>query len=144
MRFRIRRVAMSLLFLAGYAAAPADQAEVKAASPTAPPPAAGAPPPPTAPAPPTPPVLTPPSAPAPVAKPPTPVPVTPALRERLAIKTLLANLREGPGTRARIVGVLKQGTRVEVLEEKEQWYRVRIEDGREGWIAESVTSAPAR
>ena len=79
-----------------------------------------------------------------MAQPPTRVPAAPAPRERLAIKTSLANLREGPGTRARIVGVLKQGTRVEVLEEKEQWYRVRAEDGREGWIAESVTSAPAR
>ncbi|HKZ08564.1 MAG TPA: SH3 domain-containing protein, partial [Methylomirabilota bacterium] len=68
----------------------------------------------------------------------------PEPKEKLAIKTSFANLREGPGNRARIIGVLKQGTRLEVLEERDQWFRVRVEDGREGWVAESVTSAPAR
>jgi N-acetylmuramoyl-L-alanine amidase len=69
---------------------------------------------------------------------------SPEPREALAIKTSLANLRETPGSKGRIIGVLKQGTRVEVLEEKDQWFRVRVEDGREGWVAESVTTGTAR
>ena len=73
-----------------------------------------------------------------------PAPPAQEPKEKLAIKTSLANLRAAPGNRAKIIGVLKQGTRLEVLEERDQWFRVRVEDGREGWVAESVTSAPAR
>ena len=54
--------------------------------------------------------------------------------------TDLANLREGPGTKAKILRVLRKGTTVTVLEEKDQWFRVRLDDGREGWIAESVAA----
>jgi SH3-like domain-containing protein len=68
----------------------------------------------------------------------------PEPKESLAVKTSFANLRQAPGNKAKIIGVLKQGTRLEVQEEREGWYRVRVEDGREGWVAESVTSAPAR
>jgi hypothetical protein len=58
----------------------------------------------------------------------------------LHIKTDLANFREGPGTKAKILRVLRKGTPVIVLEEKDQWFRVRLDDGREGWIAESVAA----
>jgi uncharacterized protein YgiM (DUF1202 family) len=92
------------------------------APPPAPPPAALTPAPPAAP----------PSAPAPAEKP----------RQTRVIGTDLANFREQPGIRGRILAVLKRGTRVEVLEEKGDWYRVRLEDGREGWVAASVAARP--
>jgi uncharacterized protein YgiM (DUF1202 family) len=136
-------VVVSLLLVAGCASAPPEQAKDPA------PPVAASPAPTPAPAPPPPaPAAPPPPAPVQPAPPPPALavvaPPAPAPKEKLAIKTSLANLREAPGNKAKIIGVLKQGTRLEVLEERDQWFRVRVEDGREGWVAESVTSAPAR
>jgi uncharacterized protein YgiM (DUF1202 family) len=90
-----------------------------------------------------------PQAPAPAPAAPAPTPPAPAPPEQapmesaraLFIKTSLANFREAPGTRGRILAVLRKGTRVDVLEARSQWYRVRLADGREGWVAESVTAA---
>ena len=44
------------------------------------------------------------------------------------------NLRTGPGTQFRIVGVLKTGDDVRILERREKWTRVRLADGKDGWI----------
>jgi SH3-like domain-containing protein len=59
------------------------------------------------------------------------------------VKTHLANFREGAGTAAKILRVLRRGARLEVLETRNDWFRVRVDDGQEGWVAESVTSATA-
>jgi SH3-like domain-containing protein len=61
----------------------------------------------------------------------------------LYVKTHLANFREGAGTAAKILRVLRRGARLEVLETRNDWFRVRVDDGQEGWVAESVTSATA-
>jgi SH3 domain protein len=50
------------------------------------------------------------------------------------------NIRTGPGTQFRIVGVAKTGDGVEILERGESWTQIRLtdEDGnvQEGWIPE--------
>jgi uncharacterized protein YgiM (DUF1202 family) len=76
-----------------------------------------------------------------------PEPVNPAVtaaappaRRILYIKTAFANLRAGPATAAKALGVLKKGTRLEEHETRSQWHRVKLEDGREGWVAQSVAS----
>jgi uncharacterized protein YgiM (DUF1202 family) len=50
------------------------------------------------------------------------------------------NLREGPGTNHKILGIVKKGTTLTVLEEKEGWLHVRLKDGKEAWIAKAATS----
>ena len=67
---------------------------------------------------------------------------TPASRT-VYVKTSLANFREGAGTSARILRVLRQGARLQLLETRNDWLRVRLDDGQEGWVAESVTSPAA-
>jgi len=59
------------------------------------------------------------------------------------VKTNLANFRDGFGTSAKILRVLRQGTRLQVLEVRNDWLRVRLDDNQEGWVAESVTSTTA-
>ncbi|MCZ6462744.1 MAG: TIGR04211 family SH3 domain-containing protein [Proteobacteria bacterium] len=44
------------------------------------------------------------------------------------------NLRTGPGTQFRIVGVMKTGDGVTILKRAESWTQVRLGDGKEGWI----------
>jgi len=47
------------------------------------------------------------------------------------------NLRTGPGTQYRILGVAKTGDGVEVLERGEDWTKIRLTEGDvEGWIPE--------
>lgn len=46
-----------------------------------------------------------------------------------------ANLREGPGTPYKILGVLKRGDRVTVIEESDGWYLVRTADNIEGYVS---------
>jgi len=133
MRTSLVLIAAFAGLLAGCESAPPQRTE----APAAPPPAAAEVRPAPAPAPPPAPVSPAPT-PAP-AEPPRPAPVEPA--RALFIKAAMANLRDGAGTNAKILAVLRGGTRVEVLEERNRWYRVRLADGREGWVAESVTSA---
>jgi SH3-like domain-containing protein len=57
------------------------------------------------------------------------------------------NLREGPGTRYRIIGKAYLRNTFEILAEKPGWLRVRLESGGEGWMSkraasESPTIAP--
>ena len=50
---------------------------------------------------------------------------------------LEAPLRSGPGTKYKIVGMLRSGQAVEAISEKEGWTNVRFgkrDDGKEGWI----------
>ena len=44
------------------------------------------------------------------------------------------NLRTGPGTQYRIVGVMQTGDGVSILKRAENWTQIRLEDGKEGWI----------
>lgn len=77
-------------------------------------------------------------------QPPTPSPtpkVTPAPPLRVT-KVLWAfvNLRDGPGTKYKVIGNLKKGTSLTILETKGDWLRVRLEDGSEAWVSKLATS----
>ena len=57
------------------------------------------------------------------------------------------NLREGPGTRYRIIGKAYLRNTFEILAENPGWLRVRLQNGAEGWMSkraasESPTTAP--
>jgi hypothetical protein len=57
------------------------------------------------------------------------------------------NLREGPGTRYRIIGKAYLRNTFEILAENPGWLRVRLGSGVEGWmskraVSESSTTAP--
>ena len=56
----------------------------------------------------------------------------------------LVNLREGPGTKCKIVGTVKKGTSLTILEEEEGWYHVRLESGKEAWIIKTATAEGAK
>jgi SH3-like domain-containing protein len=51
------------------------------------------------------------------------------------VKTPVANLRSGPGTRYRVVHRAEYGDVFRVLEKRKSWMRVQDEDARTGWIA---------
>jgi len=73
---------------------------------------------------------------------PSPTPkATPAPSLRVT-KVLWAsvNLREGPGTKYKVIGNLKKGTSLIILETKGDWLRVRLEDGSEAWVSKLATS----
>ena len=113
-----------------------------AAAPASQPPVAAPGPPISSPAPapsPAPPVVSAP-APAPVSA---PAPAAAPAPELLYVKARQANFREGVGTSAKILRVLRQGTRLQVLERRNDWLRVRLDDNKEGWVAVSITSATA-
>lgn len=153
------------LALVGCATKPAAPPAVQptAAPPAPPAPAAPAPAPSPAPAPPpitaptaaAPPAPSPPPAPAPApasaapalaAPAPAPTPAATAsvpAQNIVYVKVHLANLRDGLGTSAKILRVLRRGTRLHVLETRNDWLRVRLDDNQEGWVAESVTSTTA-
>lgn len=87
-----------------------------------------------------------PASPAPAAPAPAPTPAPTAAvpaPKVLYVKAHLANFRDGSGTSAKILRVLRQGTRLQVLEVRNDWLRVRLDDNQEGWVAESVTSTTA-
>ncbi len=120
---------------AAAAPAPAPAPPARAAAPATPAPAPAPRPAPTpAPAPAAP---APAAAQAPAAPAPAPAP------KLVYVKTHLANFREGAGTNAKILRVLRQGARLQVLETRNDWLRVRLDEGQEGWVAESITSATA-
>lgn len=72
----------------------------------------------------------------------------PAPSQKTLLKTWVAqatvNLREGPGTKHKVVGKVTKGTSLAILEEKEGWYHVRLESGKEAWISKTVTSTGAK
>jgi hypothetical protein len=49
-----------------------------------------------------------------------------------------ANLRNGPGSRYRIIGQLTLGTVVMHIETAEEWVKVRTDDGTDGWVHGSL------
>ena len=50
------------------------------------------------------------------------------------------NLREGPGTRYRIIGKAYLRNTFEILAENPGWLRVRLESGAEGWMSKRAAS----
>jgi hypothetical protein len=50
------------------------------------------------------------------------------------------NLREGPGTKYKVIGNAKKGTSLKILEGKGDWLHIRLEDGSEAWVFKSATS----
>ncbi len=74
--------------------------------------------------------------------PPSPTPkVTPEppLRVTKVVWTSV-NLREGPGTKHRVIGNVKKGTPLTILEVRGDWLRVQLEDGSEAWVSKLATS----
>jgi hypothetical protein len=53
------------------------------------------------------------------------------------------NLREGPGTRYRIIGRAFLKNTFEILAENRGWIRVRLERGAEGWMTKRAASVPS-
>lgn len=61
-----------------------------------------------------------------------------ARRERYRVTTRVSrlNLRSGPGTRYKSLGLYKKGTYVSLVEKtNSSWYRVEAPDGRTGWMS---------
>lgn len=52
-------------------------------------------------------------------------------------------LREGPGSRATVIGELAQATPLKVLAAVGAWYRVELPDGRVGFVSARLTEAPS-
>jgi len=72
---------------------------------------------------------------------------SPARAETAWVKDeLRLNLRTGPGTQFRIIGVIKSGDRVEILERRDGWTQVRPRGEEAGWIPEGYLqpTIPAR
>jgi SH3 domain protein len=44
------------------------------------------------------------------------------------------NVRTEPGTRFRIIGVVKTGDGVEILQKRDEWTQIRTADDKTGWI----------
>ncbi|EYD75498.1 hypothetical protein Rumeso_02925 [Rubellimicrobium mesophilum DSM 19309] len=51
------------------------------------------------------------------------------------------NLREGPGTDAPTLGLLREDDEVAVLAAEGDWLRIRTESGAEGWISARFVAA---
>jgi curli biogenesis system outer membrane secretion channel CsgG len=71
-------------------------------------------------------------------QPPAPPP-KPALRVTEVVWAHV-NVREGPGTKYKVIGNVKKGTSLKILELKGDWLHVRLEDGTEAWVFKSATS----
>lgn len=65
-----------------------------------------------------------------------PVPSLPQAK----VKWTVVNLREGPGTKHKIVGKAKRGTLLNILEEEGGWLHIRLDDGKEAWLIKKATS----
>lgn len=86
------------------------------------------------------PAPTPPSEPPRTTKPPSPPAPAPLPSRMTKVIWDSVNLREGPGTNHKVIGVVKKGTSLSVLEAKGSWLHVRLEDGKEAWVIKSATS----
>ncbi len=53
------------------------------------------------------------------------------------------NLREGPGTRYRIIGKAYSKNTFEILAENPGWMRIRLENGAEGWMSKKAALVPS-
>ncbi len=51
------------------------------------------------------------------------------------VKSRVANIRKGPGTRNSIVGSAEYGDLLRTREKRRDWVRVQTAEGKSGWIA---------
>lgn len=54
------------------------------------------------------------------------------------VKSSVANLRSGPGSRYHLVGKAQYGEVLRTLEKRASWVRVQRGDGSKGWVARSL------
>jgi SH3-like domain-containing protein len=62
------------------------------------------------------------------------------LAERLAIKSDIANIRSGPGTKTEVLWQVEKYYPVEVVHKQGDWYLFKDFEGDEGWIHRSLLS----
>jgi hypothetical protein len=64
--------------------------------------------------------------------------------QTLFVKIGLASIREGAGSRFRLLSQAPKGTKLQVLEaggtDADRWFRVKLPNGQEGWVAASAVS----
>ena len=58
--------------------------------------------------------------------------------ERMAVKSDIANIRSGPGTKHELLWQIEKYHPVSVIEKKGVWYRFKDFEGDEGWIHASL------
>jgi uncharacterized protein YgiM (DUF1202 family) len=54
------------------------------------------------------------------------------------VKSSVANMRSGPGSRYRVLGKAQYGEVLRTLEKRDSWVKVQREDGSKGWVARSL------
>ena len=56
----------------------------------------------------------------------------------MIVKSQVANIRSGPGTRNRIVGKAEYGEVLRTVKHGNGWVKIRTENGLSGWVARSL------
>jgi curli biogenesis system outer membrane secretion channel CsgG len=69
----------------------------------------------------------------------TPPPPPPTLRTAQVVWDSV-KLRQGPGTKYKVIGNAKKGTSLKIIEVDGDWLRVRLEDGSTAWLNKQATS----
>jgi SH3-like domain-containing protein len=64
----------------------------------------------------------------------------PAMAERLAIKSDIANIRSGPGTDTEVLWQVEKYYPLEVVHKQGDWYLFKDFEGDEGWIHKSLVA----
>lgn len=59
-------------------------------------------------------------------------------KPHMIVKSKVANIRSGPGTRNRVVGRAEYGEVVRTLENRQGWAKIRNENGLVGWISRKL------
>ncbi|WP_300459990.1 SH3 domain-containing protein [Desulfobacula sp.] len=59
-------------------------------------------------------------------------------QERYAVKSSIANLRSGPGTKYDVLWQVEQYHPVIIIEKKEDWYKIKDFENDVAWIHESL------
>jgi len=54
--------------------------------------------------------------------------------KKLRVTVRVANIRNGPGTKFKIIANVREGMFLEQLDESGSWFKVRLPDGKIGWI----------
>jgi len=62
-----------------------------------------------------------------------------SVAKMVSINSSKVNMRSGPGTKYKVVWVLKRGYPLQVIGEKNNWYRVRDFEGDTGWVFAPLT-----
>ncbi len=59
-------------------------------------------------------------------------------QRRVKVKGDAVNIRLGPSTQSRALGMAKRGDVFPLVSKQKDWVKIRLRDGREGWIAERL------